>query len=371
MDVITARDIIWAVALGGIAAVVLGRYLVRAVRRGRCAGCSEPGCPSRDTKGATPAACQPLKLTLGEGPKEASAKGERRKDGRRGPTARQFHGVVAAIAFPFLLLLLASGIGLLFAQEMALDRRPLPPFLALPLYGDVAGRAVAVARGEMGEAVAAADGIVVRTGGGPWRGVAAPRPLGTVHDVAWLDDGHLAAATGRGVWISADGSRWDYLADGGAGLPGPVTRLVVVDGRVWAQTVLGPRLSVDGGVSWRPAAGEPPVALASPPVVEGAAPTGAERAWLAARGWPTWERFTIDIHGGHLLGGRWRGVVLFSWLVLLGLAVSGPLVARARRRHLQERAARAAARAGADAPATPSQPDGAVRLDASASTEAR
>ncbi len=392
MDAITTRDIIWAVLLGGTAAVVLGRYLVRAVRRGRCAGCSEPGCASRDQGAPTTESCRPLNFTLGErregpdrkasvgrmrssrgkaGAGPTASKGEQRREGRRGPTARQFHGMVAVIAFPFLLLLLASGIGLLFAQEISLDRRPLPPFLALPLYGDAAGRPVAVARGEAGEAVAAADGVVVRTGGGPWHGVATTRPLGTVHDVAWLDNGHLAAATGRGVWISADTGRWDYLADGSAGLPTPVTRLAVVDGRVWAQTALGPRLSVDGGVSWRPAAGEPPAALAGPPAVEGAAPADAAEAWLAARGWPTWERFTIDLHGGHLLGGRWRGVVLFSWLVLLGLAMSGPLVARARRRHLRERAARTAARAGADAPATAAQQGGAVRLNSSASSEAR
>jgi hypothetical protein len=357
MQAISTRDIIWALVLGGGAALVLGRYLVRAVRRGRCAGCSEPGCASRDQGGATTESCRPLNLTLGETRKEPSSKSERRKEGRRGPTARQFHGLVAAIAFPFLLLLLASGIGLLFNQEMALDRRPLPAALALPLYGDVGGRPVATARSTLGEAVAAADGVIARNGDSPWHGVAARGPLGTVHDVAWLDDGHLAAATDRGIWISADGTQWDYLADGSAGLPAPASRVVVANGGVWAQTALGPRLSTDGGVSWRPAAGSPPAALAAPPVVAAAPPAGAERAWLTARGWPTWERFTIDLHGGHLLGGRWRGVVLFSWLVLLGLAMSGPLVARARRRHLRERAARARARTATGSAPTHPQPE--------------
>jgi len=305
----------------------------------------------------------------------ATSKGEgkeERRAGRRGPSARKFHGMVAATAFPFLLLLLASGIGLLFAQEMGLDRRPLPASLALPLYGDAAGRVVATARDDGGEAVAAADGVIVRTAGGGWHGVAATGPLGTVHDVAWLGDGHLAAATDRGIWISADGSQWDYLADGSAGLPGPATRVVVANGGVWAQTALGPRLSVDGGVSWRPATGQPPAALATPPAVAGAAPIGAARAWLTARGWPTWERFAIDLHGGHLLGGRWRAVVLFSWLVLLGLALSGPLVARARRRHARERAARARARAATAArPTSESHDHGAVQLRQPASNGAR
>ena len=363
MEAISIRDIIWAVVLGGGAALVLGRYLVRAVRRGRCGGCSEPGCASRDKGEATTGSCQPLNLTFGETrkvspPKASPSKDERRKGGRRGPTARQFHGLVAAIAFPFLLLLLASGIGLLFNRELALDHRPLPAALALPLYGGAAGRLVATARSGAGEAVAATDGVIVRGGDGPWHGVAATGPVGTVHDVAWLDGGHLAAATDRGVWISADGSRWDYLADGSAGLPPPASRLVVVDGEVWAQTALGPRVSVDGGVSWQPATAPPPATLTIPPAVEGAAPADAEGAWLTARGWPTWERFTIDIHGGHLLGGRWRGVVLFSWLVLLGLAVSGPLVARGRRRHLRERAARAArARVAVEPAPTHPQPE--------------
>jgi len=264
---------------------------------------------------------------------------------------------VAAVALPFLLLLLMSGIGLLFTQEMGLDRRPLPATLALPLYGDVAGRVVATARDESGEAVAAADGVIARTGGGGWHGVAATGPLGTVHDLAWLGDGHLAAATDRGIWISADGSQWDYLADGSAGLPQPASRVVVAGGAVWAQTALGPRRSDDGGVSWYLATVPPPTTLATPPTVAGAGPAGAARAWLTARGWPTWERFTIDLHGGHLLGGRWRAVVLFSWLVLLGLAISGPLVARARRRHLRERAARTRARTATGSAPTHPQPE--------------
>jgi len=393
MSGLSLRDWIWIFLLGGGSAWILGRYLVRSLRSGRCSGCSDSECASRDKGAATTASCQPLNFTLGEtrkgpdrkasggrlrssrgnaGSSPTASNGERRKDGRRGPTARQFHGLVAAVAFPFLLLLLVSGIGLLFNQEMGLDRRPLPAALALPLYGDGAGRVVATARDDRGAAVAAVDGVIARTGGNAWHGVAATGPLGTVHDVAWLGDGHLAAATDRGLWISADATQWDYLADGAAGLPAPATRVVVGGGAVWVQTVLGPRRSVDGGVSWQPASGPPPAVLATPPAVAGAAPAGAARAWLTARGWPTWERFTIDLHGGHLLGGRWRAVVLFSWLVLLGLAISGPLVARARRRHTRERAARARARATrATRPPSESHDHGAVQLTQPASNEAR
>ncbi|NCO57868.1 MAG: hypothetical protein GW783_03715 [Deltaproteobacteria bacterium] len=374
MQAISTRDVLWAVVLFGGGAVVLGRYLVRAVRRGRCAGCGVAECPSRASKGAT-ASCQPPHFARGAGPPRPTGKGtppvrkgEQRAERRRGPTARQFHGGVAAVAFPLLLILLLSSIGLLFRDALALDRRPLPAWLALPLYGDVAGAVVATARGAAGEAMATAEGVIVRTGQGPWRGVVATGLLGTVHDLAWLGDGHLAAATDRGVWISAGGERWDYLADGGAGLPPPATRLLQSDGALWVRSVLGPRRSTDGGVSWLPATGVEPAGLAGPPMVADLLPAGAERAWLRARGWPTWERFTIDLHGGHLFGGRWRWGVLFSWLLLAGLAISGPLVARARRRHLQERAVRQAAPVVATPAVTPA--GDAPRLDRAAANTA-
>ncbi len=363
MNDLSFRDWIWILLLGGGSSWMLGRYIVRSLRRGRCSGCDDTSCATRATGQTPEGGCQPLNLTLGEGRGGERPAGEAggetgRQERRRTPSARRFHTTVAAIAFPFLFLLLASGIGLLFHEEMGLDHRPLPASLALPLYGGGAGRVVATTRGEGGAVVAAEDGVILRAPGGRWHGVAATAPLGAVHDVAWLGDGHLAAATDRGIWISADGRQWDYLADGSAGLPQPAMGLGVSGGVVWAQTALGPRRSEDGGVSWHPATGGLPAALEGAPAVAPALAgplAGAARAWLTARGWPTWERLAIDLHGGHLFGGRWRAVVLFSWVVLLGLAVSGPLVARARRRHQRERAARARARV-ATTVAAPSLP---------------
>ncbi|RMF77331.1 MAG: hypothetical protein D6739_12890, partial [Nitrospirae bacterium] len=282
MNELTLRDWIWIALLGGGAALLLGRYLVRAVRRGRCAGCDDAGCGARGTGRLPEEGCHPLSLHLeGEGEPEPP----RRRNGRHGSASRRFHKVVAALTLPLLVLLLASGAGLLFREELGLAHRPLPARLALALYGAPAGPVVALATGRDGRAVAAADGVIATRGDG-WHGVTADRPLGAVHDVAWLPGGRLAAATDRGVWLSAEGRRWDYLADGAAGLPSPVTRLVVAAGRVWAATPLGPYRSDDGGVSWHAATGPAPAALAAPPA-RGPAPAGAAAAWLAARGWPS------------------------------------------------------------------------------------
>jgi len=222
--------------------------------------------------------------------------------------------------------------------------------VALSLYGPTAGPVLATA--ERGEriAVAVEDGVITRLGSGPWRGVRWTAGGFRVRDVAWLPGGQLACATDGGVWISADATSWDYRADSAAGVPGAVTRLAVSGGRVWAQTVLGPRVSEDGGVSWQGPDGTPPVGLTlvTEETEMGSPPIGSRAALLEARGWPTWERLAIDLHAGNLFGGRWRYVVILSWCLLVGLAVSGPMVAQKRRQHLREREASRAARAEAD-----------------------
>jgi len=80
----------------------------------------------------------------------------------------------------------------------------------------------------------------------------------------------------------------------------------------------------------------------------GSPPVGSTAALLEARGWPTWERLVIDLHAGNLFGGRWRYVVILSWCLLVGLTVSGPVVAQKRRQHLKEREAARAARVAGD-----------------------
>jgi hypothetical protein len=353
MSELSIRDVAWMVVLGGGAAAYLGRYVYRAVQHGRCAGCglTSPGGPTVPgvSKGSTP---QVLNFQMG--PQRNGGGDGAPRNGSRTSGPRAVHRAIGLLGLPLILLLLASGFALLFAEDLHLADRPLPVRLALSLYGPAAGQVVATA--ERGEriAVAVEDGVITRLGSGPWRGVRWTAGGFRVRDVAWLPGGQLACATDGGVWISADATSWDYRADSAAGVPGGVSQLAVIDGRVWAQTVLGPRVSVDGGISWQGGDGPPPPAPAA--AVEeaemGLPPVGSTAALLEARGWPTWERLAIDLHAGNLFGGRWRYVVILSWCLLVGLAVSGPMVAQKRRQHLKEREAARAARATGD-PAGP------------------
>jgi len=335
------------VVLGGGAAAYLGRYVYRAVQRGRCAGCGPTAAGSPTVPGISKgSAPQVLKFQMG-----AKSNGDdTRRNGNRNGGSRAVHRAIGLLGLPLILLLLVSGFALLFAEDLRLAERPLPVRFALSLYGPTAGAVVATA--ERGEriAVAVEDGVIARRGSGPWRGVRWTAGGFRVRDVAWLPGGQLACATDGGVWISADATTWDYRADSAAGVPGAVTRLAVAEGRVWAQTVLGPRVSDDGGVSWQGGDGTPPAALTE--VAEeaemGSPPVGSTAALLEARGWPTWERLAIDLHAGNLFGGRWRYVVILSWGLLVGLAVSGPMVAQKRRQHRKEREAARAARAMGD-----------------------
>jgi hypothetical protein len=347
MPELVIRDVVWMVLLGGGAAAYLGRYFYRAVQRGRCAGCG-PMVTCKPAEEETPAASAPQTLkfqaTSGTNGWENGA----RRNGRKTGGPRGVHRVIGLLGLPLILLLLASGFALLFSEDLRLSDRPLPVRAALWLYGPAAARVVARAEGGDRLALAVEDGVITRLGHGPWRGVRWTAGGFRVHDVAWLPGGQLACATDGGVWISADGTSWDYRADGAVGVPGEVTRLAVVDDRVWAQTVLGPRVSADGGVSWQGSDGAAPGLLTTEPDGAGAAPVGSTAALLEARGWPTWERLAIDLHGGNLFDGRWRYVVILSWCLLCGLAISGPVAAHSRRQHLKEREAARLARAEQD-----------------------
>jgi hypothetical protein len=343
MPQLSIRDVVWMVLLGGGAAAYLGRYLYRAVQRGRCVGCDPDGtCRSEDQGAAGSSVPKPLKFGASVGTNGNGA----RRNGRKTSGPRGAHRLIGLLGLPLIVLLLASGFALLFTDDLHLGDRPLPVRTALWLYGPTAARVVARAERGARVALAVEDGVIMRLGNGPWRGVRWTAGGFRVHDVAWLPSGQLACATDGGVWISADGTSWDYRADSAAGVPGAVTRLVVADGRVWAQTVLGPRVSTDGGVSWRrPEGVAPPLLMAAPEGASGPPPVGSTAALLEARGWPTWERLAIDLHAGNLFGGRWRYVVILSWCLLLGLAISGPAVAHRRRQHLKEREAARRARA--------------------------
>jgi hypothetical protein len=271
-----------------------------------------------------------------------------RRNGPKTSRPRATHRIIGLLGLPLILLLLASGFALLFAEELGLGDRPLPVRAALWLYGPTGARVVASAERGDRLALAVEDGVIIRLGHGPWRGVRWTAGSFRVHDVAWLPGGQLACATDGGVWISADGTSWDYRADSAAGVPGAVARLAVADGRVWARTALGPRVSADGGISWQAADGAAPGILGVAPEGSGSVPVGSTAALLEARGWPTWERLAIDLHAGNLFDGRWRYVVILSWCLLLGLAISGPAVAHRRRQHLKEREAARLARAERD-----------------------
>jgi hypothetical protein len=344
MSDLSIRDVVWMVLLGGAAAAYLGWWLFRAVQRGRCAGCEPTGtCCTPKPARSEGSGHQPLHFRIGGKRKPGGP--VTRANGNKAGGSRTVHRLIGLLGLPLIFLLLASGFALLFANDLHLADRPLPRRLALALYGSSAGQVVAEATAGEHLAVAVADGVITRVGNGPWRGVRWTTGAFRVRDVAWLPMGQLACATDGGVWISADGTTWDYRADSAAGLPGAVSRLAVADGRIWAQSVLGPRVSDDGGVSWHAPDGTPPPALADrgEPAME-SPPVGASAAWLQARGWPTWEKLVIDLHAGNLFGGRWRYVVLLSWGLLLGLAISGPVVAQRRRQHLKEREAARAAR---------------------------
>jgi hypothetical protein len=349
MSELSLRDLAWMVLLGGGAAAYLGRYVYRAVQRGRCAGCgptslATPIAPGT-SKNATPQKLNFRLAAKGNGGGEGA-----RRNGSKSGGPRALHRTIGLLGLPLILLLLVSGFALLFAQDLRLADRPLPVRLALSLYGPTSEPVVATAERGARIAVAVEDGVITRLGSGPWRGVRWTAGGFRVRDVAWLPGGQLACATDGGVWISADTTSWDYRADSAAGVPGAVSRLVVVEGRVWAQTVLGPRVSEDGGISWQGADQAPParLAAAAPEAEMGPPPVGSTAALLEARGWPTWERLVIDLHAGNLFDGRWRYVVLLSWCLLVGLAVSGPVVAQRRRQHLKERDAARAARARED-----------------------
>jgi len=348
MSALSIRDVAWMVVLGGGAAAYLARYVYRAVQRGRCAGCG-PTSPGGATGPGVAKNATPQRLNFQLAAKGNGGDGARR-NGNRASGPRVLHRAIGLLGLPLILLLLVSGFALLFAEDLHLADRPLPVRLALSLYGPTAGQVVATA--ERGErlAVAVEDGVITRFGHGPWRGVRWTAGGFRVRDVAWLPGGQLACATDGGVWISADATSWDYRADSAAGVPGSVSRLVVIEGRVWAQTVLGPRVSDDGGVSWQGGDASPPAALtvAAEEGEGGSPPVGSTTALLEARGWPTWERLAIDLHAGNLFGGRWRYAVILSWCLLVGLAVSGPMVAQKRRQHLKEREAARAARAKGD-----------------------
>jgi hypothetical protein len=343
MSELSIGDLVWMVLLGGGAAAYLGRYFYRAVQRGRCAGCDPAGaCGPDESIASGDSTPRPLKFQVTTGPRGGVA--DERPNARKTSRSRGVHRAIGLLGLPLILLLLASGFALLFSDALHLADRPLPVRVALRLYGPTAMQVVASAERGDRVAVAVEDGVITRLGNGPWRGVRWTAGGYRVHDVAWLPGGNLACATDGGVWISADGTSWDYRADGAAGVPGAVTRLAVVDGRVWAQTVLGPRVSADGGVSWQQPDGVAPGLLAAAPEGSGATPVGATPALLEARGWPTWERLAIDLHAGNLFEGRWRYVVILSWCLLFGLALSGPVVAHRRRQHLKEREAARLAR---------------------------
>jgi len=349
MTELSIRDLAWMVVLGGGAAAYLGRYVYRAVQRGRCAGCGPTGTGSPTVPGVSKAS-GPQVLNFQMGTKGNGGGEGARPNGSKTGGSRAVHRAIGLLGLPLILLLLVSGFALLFTQDLRLADRPLPVRLALSLYGPNAAQVVATA--ERGERIAVAvdDGVITRLGSGPWRGVRWTAGGFRVRDVAWLPGGQLACATDGGVWISADATSWDYRADSAAGVPGAVSRLAVTEGRIWAQTVLGPRVSTDGGVSWQGGEGTPPAALTELPeeAEMGSPPVGSTAALLEARGWPTWERLAIDLHAGNLFAGRWRYVVILSWCLLVGLAVSGPMVAQKRRQHLKEREAARAARATGD-----------------------